>query len=116
VSISAAAHNTVTGHFASQVSLPDGCATCHVGQGVESANHFNSVVDVQVLASYSSSGGPAVYNDDGSCSNISCYGGNIAPPWSTGSIDVNNDCTACHSYGTEYNGYVSGQHGPYVCG
>jgi predicted CxxxxCH...CXXCH cytochrome family protein len=112
----AAAHNTVTGHFVSQVSLPDECATCHVNQGAGTENHFNNVVDVQIPSSYSSSGGPAVYNDDGTCSNISCHGGNITPPWSTGSIDVNNDCTACHSFCAEYNGYCSGQHGPYYSG
>ena len=111
----AGAHNTVTGHFAAQVSLPDGCATCHVGQGAGSANHFNGVVDVQLLTSvYSANGSTAMYNYDGTCSNVSCHGGIITPNWNTGTIDVNNGCTACHTYGTQYNGYISGKHGSHI--
>jgi predicted CxxxxCH...CXXCH cytochrome family protein len=111
----AGAHNTVTGHFASQVSLPDGCATCHAGQGAGTESHFNGVVNVQLLTSvYSVTGSTAMYNYDGTCSNVSCHGGNITPIWNTGSIDVNNDCTACHSFCTEYNGYCSGRHDSHV--
>ncbi len=108
----AAAHNTATGHFAAQVVLPNGCNTCHNGGGSETQNHDNGPVTLSLLSNiYSARSGTAVYNADGTCSNISCHGGQTTPAWLTGSIDPGTGCTSCHSYGTsEYNSFVSGEH------
>jgi predicted CxxxxCH...CXXCH cytochrome family protein len=112
----AGAHNTTTGHFAAQVTLPDGCNTCHNGAGTGTEKHFNGVVDVQLLSTvYSANSGTAVYNGDNTCSNVSCHGGQTTPDWLTGSIDVATQCTSCHAFGTsEYNSFVSGEHGFHV--
>ncbi len=107
----AAAHNTDTGHFAAQVKLPDGCNTCHSGAGTGTMNHDNGVVDVSLLNSYSAKSGTIAYNADGTCSNVSCHGGQTTPAWLTGTVDVNNQCLTCHAFGTtEYNSFFSGQH------
>ena len=107
----AGAHNTVTGHFAAQVTLPDGCNTCHNGAGTGTVLHDNGVVDVQFLSAYSAKSGTAVHNADGTCSNVSCHGGQTTPVWLSGKIDVSTQCTSCHSFGTtQYNSFVSGQH------
>ncbi len=108
----AGAHNTTDGHFAAQVTLPDGCNTCHNGAGTGTPLHDNGVVDVQFLSIYSAKSGTAVYNvADGTCSNVSCHGGQTTPPWLTGTINVSTQCTSCHALGTsEYNSFISGQH------
>ena len=112
----AGAHNTTTGHFAVQVVLPDSCNTCHNGAGTGTTNHYNGVVNVQLLSStYSAKSGTVVYNADGTCSNVSCHGGQTTPAWLTGHIDVGTQCTSCHAFGSsEYNSFVSGQHGFHV--
>ncbi len=106
------AHNTTTGHFAAQVTLPDGCNTCHNGAGTGTAKHFNGTVDVQLLSVYSAKSGTAAYDPTShTCSNVSCHGGQTTPDWLSGSIDVATQCTSCHSFGTtQYNSFVSGQH------
>ena len=108
----ASAHNTTTGHFAPMVTLQDGCNTCHRGAGAGTVNHFNGIVDIQLMNSvYSAESGIAVYNPDGTCSNVSCHGGQTTPPWGTGSLNIS--CTSCHAYGPyspQYNGYSSGYH------
>jgi predicted CxxxxCH...CXXCH cytochrome family protein len=107
----AAAHNTTSGHFAPGVVLPDSCNTCHNGAGAGTSKHDNGTVDIVLLTAYSSNSGTAVHNADGTCSNISCHGGQTTPPWLTGSIILSTQCTLCHAYGTsEYNSFVSGQH------
>ncbi|HUK99221.1 MAG TPA: CxxxxCH/CxxCH domain-containing protein [Nitrospirota bacterium] len=108
----ASAHNTATGHFAPMVALQDGCNTCHLGAGSGTVNHFNGIVDIQLMSSvYSAKSGTAVNNPDGSCSNVSCHGGQTTPIWGSGSIDVNSSCTSCHAYGSsQYNSYLSGEH------
>jgi predicted CxxxxCH...CXXCH cytochrome family protein len=107
----ASAHNANTGHFAPQVTLPDSCNTCHNGAGTGTANHFRGFVTVQFLSIYNAKSGTAVYNADGTCSNVSCHGGQTTPAFLTGSIQVDNQCTSCHAFGTsEYNSYVSGEH------
>ena len=109
------AHNSVAGHFAAQVSLPDGCNTCHSGAGSGTVNHDTGTVVVSLLSPYNAKSGIAAYNADGTCSKVSCHGGQQTPVWLTGTIDVNTQCTSCHSYGTsEYNSFVSGQHGFHV--
>jgi predicted CxxxxCH...CXXCH cytochrome family protein len=93
------------------------CGTCHEGAGTMTPEHFNGVVNVQLLTTYSAKTGTATYNPvDNTCSQISCHGGQTPPAWLSGrQIDVNTQCTACHIYGTtEYNSYNSGQHGLHV--
>jgi len=107
----AGAHNTVTGHFAAQVVLPDECNTCHNGAGTGTTNHFNGIVDIQFLSAYSAKSGTAVHNADGTCSEVSCHGGQTTPVWLTGSLNVATQCTSCHAFGTsEFNSFSSGQH------
>jgi predicted CxxxxCH...CXXCH cytochrome family protein len=98
-------HNALT-------NVTNVCNTCHNGAGAGTVNHDNGVVTVQLLSVYNAESGTAVYNNaDNTCSNVSCHGGQTTPVWLTGSIDVNTQCTSCHSYGTtEYNSFVSGQH------
>ncbi len=116
----AGAHNVVTGHFnAALVRLPDGCNTCHNGAGSGTPNHDNGVVDVSILGVYNAKTGTAVHNADGTCSEVSCHGGQTTPVWLTGSINVNTQCTLCHVVGTaagvpEYNSAWSGQHAFHV--
>jgi predicted CxxxxCH...CXXCH cytochrome family protein len=115
----AGAHNTITGHFAAQVTFPDGCNTCHNGAGSGTLKHDNGVVDVAILSSYSSNSGLAVHNSDNTCSNVSCHGGQTTPNWLTGSINVSKQCTFCHVLGPsagnpEYNSVSSGQHAFHV--
>ncbi len=88
------------------------CDTCHNGAGSGTSNHDNGVVNVNVPGAYNAKSGTAVKNADGTCSSVSCHGGNTTPVWWSGKIDVATQCTACHSYGSdEYNGFYSGQHG-----
>lgn len=93
------------------------CATCHSGAGSMTANHYNGIVEVAIQDSYDAKSGPAVRNGDGTCSKVSCHGGQTTPAWLTGlaTIDVNNQCYKCHAYGTaEDNSYVSGKHDYHV--
>ncbi len=87
------------------------CSTCHNGAGSGTVNHDNGVVDVAFLSAYNAKSGTAVYNSDGTCSEVSCHGGQKTPVWLSGFIDVNTQCTSCHAFGTsEYTSFVSGQH------
>jgi len=107
----AGAHNTSTGHFAANITLPDSCNTCHSGAGSGTAKHDSGNVDVAFLNAYNAKSGAAIYNADGTCSKVSCHGGQTTPNWLTGSLDVFSQCKSCHAYGTsEYNSFVSGQH------
>ncbi len=83
----------------------DGCLTCHQG-----ADH-NGVVDLGLPANYDAKSGMAVVNNDSTCSNVSCHGGQTTPDWWTGQLAVASECTACHASGTsQYNSYNSGDH------
>jgi predicted CxxxxCH...CXXCH cytochrome family protein len=85
------------------------CANCHAG-----AAH-NSVVDRGISSTWNAKSGIAIGNTNGTCSNISCHGGVATPNWITGSINVDTQCTSCHTAGTsQYNGYVSGRHDKHV--
>jgi predicted CxxxxCH...CXXCH cytochrome family protein len=109
------AHGSVTGHFAAQVTLPDGCNTCHSGAGSGTVNHDTGTVLVSFAGSYNAKSGTAVRNGDGTCSSVSCHGGQTTPVWITGSLDIATQCTSCHAFGiAEYNSYASGQHGYHV--
>jgi len=100
------------GAHAIHVALPsinNNCSVCHDG-----AAH-NSQVDVAIQASFDAKSGAAVYNGDGSCSNIICHGGQTTPVWWSGTINVETQCSSCHASGTsQYNGYYSGQHSRHI--
>jgi len=101
-------------HYAA-ITLSDECNTCHNGAGVGTAKHRNGVVDVLFMSAYSAKSGTAAHNADGTCSKVSCHGGQTTPVWLTGVIDVNTQCTSCHAYGTtEYNSFASGRHNSHV--
>jgi predicted CxxxxCH...CXXCH cytochrome family protein len=92
------------------------CDSCHNGAGFGSgANHFmDNTVNVSFLVAYNAESGTAAYNPAAfTCSNVSCHGGQTAPNWRTGTIDVNSDagCRGCHALGTsQFNSYNSGEH------
>ncbi len=91
--------------------LTDLCETCHAGAGTGTPDHFNGVINVRFENIYNAASGTVVFNTDGTCSNVSCHGGQTTPAWLTGSIDVNTQCTLCHTFGAaEYNSYSSGRH------
>ena len=89
------------------------CSVCHINK-----NHADINVDVNFLSLYSAKSGTPSHDAAGhTCSNVSCHGGQTTPSWLTGTIDVNTECTLCHSYGTsEYNSYNSGKHDRHVNG
>jgi predicted CxxxxCH...CXXCH cytochrome family protein len=91
--------------------VTDVCSTCHEDGGSGSEVHFDGVTDVAIDPTYDAMSGAALYNGDGTCSNVSCHGGQDTPNMETGSIDVNTECTSCHALGTDqYNSYNSGRH------
>jgi len=98
---------------------PISCDTCHNGLGANTLNHYNAAKsrvspgDVAFLATYNAESGASLFNPAGlSCSNVSCHGGQATPDWQTGAINVNTQCTICHSQGTaQFNSYNSGAHG-----
>ncbi|BCR03480.1 c-type cytochrome [Desulfuromonas versatilis] len=96
------------GAHAAHTALPSigtNCAVCH-----QSAGH-NGTVDLAFASTWSAKSGAATDNGDGTCSNISCHGGQKTPDWYTGTIAVNTDCAKCHTRGTsQYNSQNSGDH------
>lgn len=91
------------------------CSACHNGAGSGTAQHGYGTTTVSILASYQAKSGGAPLYSGGQCLNISCHGGQITPLWTTGSINVNTDCTKCHSSGvTQYNSYNSGMHSKHI--
>jgi predicted CxxxxCH...CXXCH cytochrome family protein len=105
----------IAGAHAVHVALPTvgtNCAVCH-----NNSTPDNGTVEVGILSIYNAKSATAQINPDGSptCINVSCHGGQTTPNWETGSLDVNTQCTSCHSYGTtQYNSYYSGQHSTHV--
>jgi predicted CxxxxCH...CXXCH cytochrome family protein len=99
-----AKHNALAG-------VANVCDTCHSGSGTGTENHFNGTVNTQFLSAYNAKSGTATRNADGTCSKVSCHGGQTTPAWLTGTINVNAQCISCHAFGTsEYNSFVSGRH------
>ncbi len=91
------------------------CSTCHSGAGSQTASHQNSTVEVS-LTGFNAQSGTASFSAAGmTCANVSCHGGQVTPRWDMGSIDVNTQCTACHSSSSsQYNSYRSGEHQKHV--
>jgi predicted CxxxxCH...CXXCH cytochrome family protein len=97
------------------------CSACHSGAGFGSNVHANGTPVMSISATYQAkTGGTAAFNAATiTCSNVSCHGGIITPPWPTGLINTSTDCTSCHTAGTafqtpQFNSYFSGQHGFHV--
>lgn len=105
-----------------------GCDSCHANGGPGTAGHakaaagggFNkATVDMSALFSTSGSNGTFGYNAaTGTCSSVSCHGGQTTPAW-TSSINIvagdNTLCKKCHELGSaagqpQYNSYYSGHH------
>jgi predicted CxxxxCH...CXXCH cytochrome family protein len=89
------------------------CASCHNGAGYRSALHANGTANLSIQAAFQAkSGGAPGYNASaGSCSNISCHGGQTTPRWNDGIINVSTSCSSCHIFGTtQFNSYFSGRH------
>ena len=110
----------------SLVGLSCAVNTCHNGFGSNTLGHFLKAkqqptqlpADVAFIT-------PFPYNARGSaasfastingiqCASISCHGGITTPPWRTGVINVNTDCTTCHAFRTtepdrQFNSFNSG--------
>jgi predicted CxxxxCH...CXXCH cytochrome family protein len=94
------------------------CSICHSGAGSQTASHQNGTVEVSIAAGFNAKSGAASFSAAGkTCSNVSCHGGQVTPGWDTGAIDVNTQCTACHSSSSgQYNSYRSGEHQKHVEG
>jgi predicted CxxxxCH...CXXCH cytochrome family protein len=116
----AGAHST---HIAlTSAGTPISCDTCHNGLGglPSTLNHYNRAKsrvppgDVLFLATYNAQSGASSFDNTAalSCSNVSCHGGKTTPNWRTGAIDVNTQCTDCHTTGTttQFNGPTSSNH------
>ncbi len=89
--------------------LSSNCAACH-----SDAAH-NYQIDRDIATVWNAKTGIATGNSNNTCSNISCHGGKTTPVWDGGSINVDTQCSACHSYGTgQYNSYYSGKHKKHV--
>lgn len=105
---SGAAFPNTAGAHAVHAALPTvgaDCTVCHLG-----AVH-DGAVDLAFPTTFDGRRGPATDNLDGTCSNVSCHGGQTTPEWWTGSIAVDVQCRSCHAAGTgEDNGYSSGRH------
>ena len=102
---------------------PVSCDTCHNGLGPSLANlnHYNRAKsrvppgDVAFLATYNAQSGASSFDNSAAlgCSNVSCHGGQTTPNWRTGTLDVNTQCTNCHTDGTtttQFNGPTSPDH------
>ncbi|MBT1072231.1 CxxxxCH/CxxCH domain c-type cytochrome [Pelotalea chapellei] len=96
------------------------CGTCHNGAGSGTALHANGITNVLLATTFSAKTGTFGYNA-GSCSAVSCHGGQVTPKWTAaGSITVATDCLKCHELGSapvapdttptpQYNSFYSGK-------
>jgi len=83
-------------------------------------NHYNAAKsrtapgDAAFPATYAAQSGASAFDNSAalSCSNVSCHGGQPTPNWQTGALDVNTQCTNCHTDGTtaQFNGPSSSNH------
>jgi predicted CxxxxCH...CXXCH cytochrome family protein len=110
------AYPNIAGKHAKHVQLNNvACASCHVRSCDQ---HSNGTIEVAFDAVYNAKTGIASFNTSSegkTCSEISCHGGLQTPDWYTGTINVSEQCTECHSPSTnEYNGYYSGYHYEHV--
>ncbi len=103
------------------------CGTCHSGLNTGSQAHYDRANarpgkdalrvppgDVAFVTTYNAKTGAASFSNTAlTCANVSCHGGQSAPSWQTGTVNVNTDagCRQCHVYGTtQFNGPTSSNH------
>lgn len=96
-------------------SITNLCTACHTGGGNGSPKHGTGFVIISSASAFNAKGGVAAISAGKTCSNVSCHGGIVTPPWPTGMIDVATQCGSCHIAGTafqtpQFNSYYSGQH------
>lgn len=109
-------------------TLLTGCDACHENAGAGTITHAKaSAAGGYNRATVSLAAGvqakPAApvraYNNDGTCSAVSCHGGQTTLAWSTGVMTIATDCLLCHEQGTapvvlggtptpQYNSFYSG--------
>jgi predicted CxxxxCH...CXXCH cytochrome family protein len=93
------------------VAAKEDCDACHNGAGTDTLNHYDAAAPANVafVGKYHAKTGAAAYNaTSGSCSNVSCHGGQTTPAWLTGTLNVNTQCASCHQAGTaQYNSYTN---------
>jgi len=112
-----AVHNALAG-------VTNVCGACHTGSDSGSTTHYNHANnrpglngqrvapgEVAMPATYNAKTGAATFNGS-TCSNVSCHGGQTTPVWTTGVINVDTQCTSCHTTSgtTQYNSPASGRH------
>ena len=123
---------THTVHIAlNGAGTPISCNTCHNGLGTNTLNHYNRANarpglnalrvppgDAAFPATYNAETGASSFSATAlTCSNVSCHGGQANLNWQTGTLNVNTQCTSCHTSGTaQYNSYNSGEHQKHVSG
>lgn len=124
----------IAGAHAKHIALDNGflpgsnvvdCDTCHDGLGFVTLAHYNRANarpghdalrvppgDLAFLGTYDAKSGPSSFDNVAlTCTNVSCHGGQANLNWQTGTLDVNTQCTSCHSLGTaQFNSYNSGRH------
>jgi len=101
------------------------CGVCHSGLNTGTQAHYDRANarpgknalrvapgDVAFVSTYNAKTGASSFSNTAfTCANVSCHGGQTAPSWQTGTIDVVNACLSCHALGTtQFNSYNSGRH------
>ncbi|MDO9309593.1 MAG: CxxxxCH/CxxCH domain-containing protein [Deltaproteobacteria bacterium] len=87
------------------------CAACHNNLGFGTIAHADGTVNVALSPTFQAQTGGAPSYSAGQCTNVSCHGGQTTPPWASGTINVDTNCTLCHASGTtQNNSYNSGDH------
>ena len=113
-----AKHDALTG-------VTGSCGVCHSGLNTGTQAHYDRANarpgknalrvapgDVAFVSTYNAKTGASSFSNTAlTCSNVSCHGGQSAPSWQTGTVNVATQCTSCHASGTgQFNSYSSGEH------
>ncbi|NVN98921.1 MAG: CxxxxCH/CxxCH domain-containing protein [Geobacteraceae bacterium] len=100
------------------------CKSCHPNAGSGTPNHARATATggvrsafVHITSSYKAKSYLSYgYNQStGTCSGVSCHGGQDSPVWSSGTIAMVTDCLLCHQQGAnkydpQYNSFYSGNY------
>jgi len=100
------------------------CGTCHSGLNSGTQAHYDranartgknalrvSPGDVAFVTTFKAKTGASAFSNAAlTCSNVSCHGGQAAPSWQTGTINVTTQCSSCHVSSGQFNSYTSGEH------
>ncbi|RME66550.1 MAG: CxxxxCH/CxxCH domain-containing protein [Nitrospirae bacterium] len=93
------------------LALKEDCSACHFGY-LNTYNDGN--VDISINVAYFEKNSTGTFTNN-TCSGVRCHGGKQTPQWYGGTINVNTQCDACHSYGSgQFNAYHSGKHYKHV--